>query len=409
MEKIKLSERISKVSPSLTLAITAKAKAMIEAGEDVVPFGAGEPDFPTPRHIAEAAKRALDEGLTKYTPSAGLPQLRREICRKLKEENNLEYDPSQIIVSNGAKQSVFNACFALLNDGDEAIIPAPYWLTYPETVKLCGGVPVILPARSENGFKITAEELESAITPKTKLLIFNSPCNPTGAVYSEKEIREIAAVCVRRGVFVLSDEIYEKLVYGGVKHFSIASVSEEMKNLTVTVNGVSKTYAMTGFRIGYLAAPKEIAAAIDSFQSHATSNACTISQYAAIEALSSPGEEVQKNGGYFRAAAQRAFKGGGKNQGRAVRPTGRRVLRHAEYRRGVRKIGKRKNDPRFRRFLRRASGRKKGGGDPREGFRRGRIYPPFVHVVRRKNRKGHGAHRRIFRKRATRLIVLLEA
>ena len=256
MEKIKLSERISKVSPSLTLAITAKAKAMIEAGEDVVPFGAGEPDFPTPRHIAEAAKRALDEGHTKYTPSAGLPQLRREICRKLKEENNLEYDPSQIIVSNGAKQSVFNACFALLNDGDEAIIPAPYWLTYPETVKLCGGVPVILPARSENGFKITAEELESAITPKTKLLIFNSPCNPTGAVYSEKEIREIAAVCVRRGVFVLSDEIYEKLVYGGVKHFSIASVSEEMKNLTVTVNGVSKTYAMTGFRIGYLADKK---------------------------------------------------------------------------------------------------------------------------------------------------------
>lgn len=323
MEKIKLSERILKVSPSLTLAITAKAKAMIEAGEDVVPFGAGEPDFPTPRHIAEAAKRALDEGHTKYTPSAGLPQLRREICRKLKEENNLEYDTSQIIVSNGAKQSVFNACFALLNDGDEAIIPAPYWLTYPETVKLCGGVPVILPARSENGFKITAEELESAITPKTKLLIFNSPCNPTGAVYSEKEIREIAAVCVRRGVFVLSDEIYEKLVYGGVKHFSIASVSEEMKNLTVTVNGVSKTYAMTGFRIGYLAAPKEIAAAIDSFQSHATSNACTISQYAAIEALSSPGEEVQKMADIFARRRNALLKAAEKIKGaQCVRPDG---------------------------------------------------------------------------------------
>ena len=249
--------------------------------------------------------------------------MRREICRKLKEENNLEYDPSQIIVSNGAKQSVFNACFALLNDGDEAIIPAPYWLTYPETVKLCGGVPVILPARSENGFKITAEELESAITPKTKLLIFNSPCNPTGAVYSEKEIREIAAVCVRRGVFVLSDEIYEKLVYGGVKHFSIASVSEEMKNLTVTVNGVSKTYAMTGFRIGYLAAPKEIAAAIDSFQSHATSNACTISQYAAIEALSSPGEEVQKMADIFARRRNALLKAAEKIKGaQCVRPDG---------------------------------------------------------------------------------------
>ena len=294
MENTRLSKKISGVAPSLTLAITAKAKAMKAAGEDVVSFGAGEPDFPTPAHIVEAAKRALDEGRTKYTPSAGLPALREAICRKLKADNDLSYEPSQIIVSNGAKQSVFNACFALLNEGDEAIIPAPYWLTYPETVKLCGGVPVILPARSENGFKITAEELENAITPKTKLLIFNSPCNPTGAVYSEAEIRAIAAVCLRRGVYVLSDEIYEKLVYDGAKHFSIACVSEEMKDRTITVNGVSKTYAMTGFRIGYLAAPKDIAAAIDSFQSHATSNACTISQYAAIEALASPASEAEE-------------------------------------------------------------------------------------------------------------------
>lgn len=290
----RLSDKISGVAPSFTLAITAKAKAMKAAGEDVVSFGAGEPDFPTPAHIVSAAKRALDEGRTKYTPSSGLPALKQAICRKLKEENSLLYEPSQIVVSNGAKQSVYNACFALLNVGDEALIPAPFWLTYPETVKLCGGTPVILPAKIENGFKITAEEVEKAITPKTKLLIFNSPCNPTGAVYSEEEIRAIGEVCVRRGIYVLSDEIYEKLVYDGAKRFSIASVSEAMKDLTITVNGVSKTYAMTGFRIGYLAAPKDIAAAIDSFQSHATSNACTISQYAAIEALSSPPCETEK-------------------------------------------------------------------------------------------------------------------
>lgn len=289
----RLSARISNVSPSLTLAITAKAKAMKAAGEDVVSFGVGEPDFPTPAHIVEAAKRALDDGQTKYTPSSGLPALKKAICKKLQEENGLSYEPSQIIVSNGAKHSVFNVCYALLNEGDEAIIPAPYWLTYPEAVKLCGGVPVTVETCAENGFKMTAEQLEKAITPKTKLLIFNSPCNPTGAVYTKEEIVSIAEVCVKHGVFVLSDEIYEKLLYNGAKHFSFAAVSKEAKDLTVTVNGVSKTYAMTGFRVGYLAAPKDIAAAIDSFQSHATSNACTTSQYAAIEALSSSEEEVK--------------------------------------------------------------------------------------------------------------------
>lgn len=289
----RLSARISKVSPSLTLAITAKAKAMKAAGEDVVSFGVGEPDFPTPAHIVEAAKRALDDGQTKYTPSSGLPALKKAICKKLQEENGLSYEPSQIIVSNGAKHSVFNVCYALLNEGDEAIIPAPYWLTYPEAVKLCGGVPVTVETSAENGFKMTAAQLEKAITPKTKLLIFNSPCNPTGAVYTKEEIVSIAEVCVKHGVFVLSDEIYEKLLYNGAKHFSFAAVSKEAKDLTVTVNGVSKTYAMTGFRVGYLAAPKDIAAAIDSFQSHATSNACTTSQYATIEALSSSEEEVK--------------------------------------------------------------------------------------------------------------------
>ena len=290
----RISARISAVSPSLTLAITAKAKAMKAAGEDVVSFGVGEPDFPTPAHIVDAAKRALDNGQTKYTPSSGLPALKQAICKKLYEENGLEYKPSQIIVSNGAKHSVFNVCYAILSEGDEAIIPAPYWLTYPEAVKLCGGVPVAVEGKSENGFKITAEQLENAVTPKTKLFIFNSPCNPTGAVYTQEEIESLAAVCVKHNIFVLADEIYEKLLYDGAEHFSFAAVSKQAKDLTVTVNGVSKTYAMTGFRVGYLAAPDDVAAAIDSFQSHATSNACTISQYAAIEALSSPEEEVKK-------------------------------------------------------------------------------------------------------------------
>ena len=205
--KERLTKRISSVAPSLTLAITAKAKAMKAAGEDVVSFGAGEPDFPTPAHIAEAAKRAIDEGKTKYTPSSGLPALKEAICKKFREENGLEYEPSQIVVSGGAKHSVFNVCFALVDEGDEVIIPAPYWLTYPETVKLCGGVPVALNTFPENGFKFTAEQLENAITPRTKMLIFNSPCNPTGATYTEEEIRAIAAVCVKHKIFVLADEI----------------------------------------------------------------------------------------------------------------------------------------------------------------------------------------------------------
>ena len=285
---------MSAISPSFTLAITAKAKAMKAAGEPVVSFGVGEPDFNTPKNIIDAAKAALDKGYTKYTPSSGLLPLRKAICEKFKKDNGLDYDPSQIIVSDGAKHSIFNACFALIEEGDEVIIPAPYWLTYPEVVKVCGGVPVYLECRKEDKFKFTPARLAAAITPKTKMLIFNSPSNPTGAVYTEEEVRAIAKVCEEKEIFVLSDEIYEKLCYDGVKPFSVAACSEKMKELTVTVNGVSKTYAMTGWRVGYLAAPKDVAKAIDSFQSHATSNACSISQYAAIEALASPAEEVQK-------------------------------------------------------------------------------------------------------------------
>ena len=284
---------MASVSPSLTLAITAKAKALKEAGENVISFGVGEPDFNTPEHIVEAAKTALDKGFTKYTPSSGMPALKKAICEKFQKENGLTYTSDQIVVSNGAKHSVFNVCFALLDEGDEVIIPAPYWLTYPEAVKVCGGVPVFVEGKKENGFKITAEQLKNAITDKTKMLIFNSPNNPTGAVYNEAEVRAIAKVCEEAEIFVLADEIYEKLCYGAKKPFSIAACSDKMKNLTVTVNGVSKTYAMTGWRVGYLAAPQDVASAIDSFQSHATSNASSISQYATIEALKAPEEEVQ--------------------------------------------------------------------------------------------------------------------
>ena len=290
--KNRVAKRMSALAPSLTLAISAKAKAMKAAGESVISFGVGEPDFNTPLHIINAAKTALDNGHTKYTPSSGLLPLRKAICEKFEKDNGLSFEPSQIIVSNGAKHSIFNACFAVLEEGDEVVIPAPYWLTYPEVVKVCGGVPVYIDCKKENKFKFSAEDLKAAITPKTKMLIFNSPSNPTGAVYSEEEVRAIAKVCEEAEIFVLADEIYEKLCYNGVKAFSIAKCSEKMKELTITVNGVSKTYAMTGWRVGYLAAPKDVAKAIDSFQSHATSNASSISQYATIEALASSEEEI---------------------------------------------------------------------------------------------------------------------
>ena len=290
--KSRVAKRMEAISPSLTLAISAKAKAMKAAGESVVSFSVGEPDFNTPDHIIQAAKTALDNGHTKYTPSSGLLPLRKAICEKFQKDNGLEYEPSQIIVSNGAKHSMFNACYALLDEGDEVIIPEPYWLTYPEVVKVCGGVPKYLSCKKENKYKFSAEDLKNAITPKTKMLIFNSPSNPTGAVYNEEEVRAIAKVCEDAEIFVLADEIYEKLCYNGVKPFSIAKCSEKMKELTITINGVSKTYAMTGWRVGYLAAPKDVAKAIDSFQSHATSNASSISQWATIEALKSTDEEI---------------------------------------------------------------------------------------------------------------------
>ena len=269
----------------MTLAISAKANELKAAGVKVINFGVGEPDFNTPEHICKAAKDALDKGYTKYVAAAGLPALKKAVAKKLKTENGLDYDPSQIIISNGAKHSIFNAVFATINPGDEVLIPKPYWLTYPEVVKSCGGVPEYIYATPRHGYKITAAQVEAAIRPQTKMLIFNSPCNPTGAVYSEEEIRAIAEVCVKHNIVVLADEIYEKLIYGGETHFSIAQCSPEMKDLTIVINGVSKSYAMTGWRLGYLACPANVAKAIASFQSHSTSNVNTMTQYAALAAI----------------------------------------------------------------------------------------------------------------------------
>ena len=268
----------------MTLAISAKANEMKANGEKVISFGVGEPDFNTPEHIVRAAKDALDKGYTKYVAASGLPALKKAIANKLKRENGLDYDPSQIVVCNGGKHAIYNAMFAVLEEGDEVLIPKPYWLTYPEVVMCCGGVPVYIYATPRHGYKVTAAQIEAMITPRTKMLILNSPCNPTGAVYTEEEIRAIADVCVRHNIVVLSDEMYEKLIYGGEKQFSIASISPEMKELTIIVNGVSKSYAMTGWRLGFVAAPKHVAKAIGSFQSHTTSNVNTITQYAAIAA-----------------------------------------------------------------------------------------------------------------------------
>ncbi len=282
---IQVSDRIKAIAPSMTLAISAKANELKASGVRVINFGVGEPDFNTPEHICRAAKDALDKGYTRYVAAAGLPALKKAIVKKLKTDNNLEYEPSQIIVSNGAKHSIFNAIFAVINPGDEVLMAKPYWLTYPEVVKSCGGIPEYIYAKPRHGYKITAAQLENAITPRTKMFIFNSPCNPTGAVYTEDEIRAIAEVCVEHNIVVLADEIYEKLIYGGETHFSIAQCSPEMKDLTIVVNGVSKSYAMTGWRLGYLACPENVAKAIASFQSHSTSNVNTMTQYAAVAAL----------------------------------------------------------------------------------------------------------------------------
>jgi len=291
---MELAHRATILTPSLTLAIDSKAKAMKAEGIDVCSFGAGEPDCDTPEHIKAAAMASLDGGFTKYTPSSGIPELRQAISEKFKHDNGIDYKPNQIIVSNGAKHSCYNAVLAVCEPGDEVIIPAPYWLSYPEMVRLAGGEPVIVHTKEENDWKMTAEEFESAMTPRTKMVIINSPGNPSGSVYSKEELEALVEIAAGEDIFILSDEIYEKLTYDGAQHVSVASLSKTAYDLTITINGFSKAYAMTGWRLGYLGAPESIAKAIDAIQSHSTSNPCSFAQQGGLAALKGDQSAVEE-------------------------------------------------------------------------------------------------------------------
>ena len=289
---IKLAARVQQVTPSMTLAISAKAKAMKTEGLDICSFSAGEPDFDTPAHIREAAKQALDSGKTRYGPAAGEPQLRRAIATKLRTDNNLPYNPENIIVTNGGKHSLYTLIMATVEPGDEVLIPAPYWVSYPEMVKLAGGTPVIVNTTAESTYKITAEQLRQAFTPSTRLFVLNSPSNPTGMVYTPEELEAIAQVIVEADIWVVADEIYEKILYDGAQHISIGSLNEAIFERTIVSNGFAKAYAMTGWRLGYLAAPAPIIKAVNTLQSHSTSNVCTFAQYGAIAALTGPTDDL---------------------------------------------------------------------------------------------------------------------
>lgn len=280
-----LSNRVNKIAPSITLAVSAKAKQMQAEGIDVVGFGAGEPDFDTPEPIKEAGIAAIKSGFTKYTADSGIPELKKAVCEKFKKDNNLDYEPAQILISCGAKHSLFNAIFSICDDGDEVIIPAPYWVSYEEQVKMAGATSIIVNTSEENEFKLTKELFKQAITSKTKAIILNSPCNPTGTVYTKEELETLTDVAVENGIYIISDEIYEYLVYDGMQHFSIAALDQKVKDITITINGVSKAYSMTGWRIGYAAGQKEIIKAMSNVQSHSTSNPTSISQKAALSAL----------------------------------------------------------------------------------------------------------------------------
>ncbi len=280
-----LSARAAAVHESSTLAVDSLAKKLKAEGKPVVSFGTGEPDFDTPVHIKAAAIKAIEEGKTKYTPAAGLPALRQAIADRLLADTGVSYESSQIVVASGAKHSIFVALMCLLNPGDEVIVPAPYWVTYTESVAMAGGVPVVVNCEEKAGFKMTAAQLEAAVTPKTKLLILNNPSNPTGMFYNKEELEALCAVCVKHDLYILSDEIYFSLLYDGREFTSVAALSEEIKERTIIVNGVSKSYAMTGWRIGYTASNKTLAKLMTNYLSHSTSAPSTISQWAAIEAL----------------------------------------------------------------------------------------------------------------------------
>lgn len=299
---MKLAQRITGIKPSVTLAIAAMAKAMQQDGKDICSFSAGEPDFDTPEHIKDAAKQALDRGKTKYGAAAGEPQLREAIAHKLQRDNNLNYSAANILVTNGGKHSLYNLMVTLIDPGDEVVIPAPFWLSYPEMVKLAGGIPVIVDTDSSTDYKISPEALNAAITPKTKLFILNSPSNPSGVVYTRAELQALAKVIVDRDILVVSDEIYEKIIYDGVEQVSIGALGEDIFQRTIISNGFAKAYSMTGWRVGYLAAPLALIQAASALQGHSTSNVCTFAQYGAIAALEGSQECMET---MRRAFAQR--------------------------------------------------------------------------------------------------------
>ncbi len=289
----KISHRAASLTASLTLAIDAKAKQMKAEGVDVVGFGAGEPDFDTPQHIKDACAKALADGFTKYTPAAGIPELRQAVADKFKRDNGLTYKPSQVIISCGGKHSCYNVILATCEEGDEVIIPAPYWLSYPEMVRLAGATPVIIETSDQTEFKVTPAQLRAAITPRTRLFILNTPSNPTGSLYSREEIKALGDICIEKGVLIMSDEIYEKLVYGGAEHVSVASFSQAHYEHTIIVHGFAKAWSMTGWRLGFLAAPEPIAKAIDAIQGHSTSNPTSFAQKGGVAALNGPQDHLK--------------------------------------------------------------------------------------------------------------------
>lgn len=287
-----LSKKANSISPSITLEITGKANELKAQGVNVMSFAAGEPDFNTPRNIIEAGIKAMDDGYTKYTKTSGIVELRKAICKKLHQENNLNYSEEQIVVSTGAKQCLANTFLAILNKGDEVILQNPCWVSYTELIKLADGVPVIVNCDENDGYKLSAKNIEKAVTSKTKAILLNSPHNPTGIVYNKNELEEIAQIAKKYNLIIISDEIYEKLIYDGEEHVSIASLSEDAYERTIVINGLSKTYAMTGWRVGYTASSTKLAKVMSSVQSHMTSNVCSISQYAALEALTGPQDSI---------------------------------------------------------------------------------------------------------------------
>lgn len=291
---MRLADRLKKVNPSSTLAITSKAKKLKSEGFDIVTLAAGEPDFDTPDFVKLAAIEAINSGFTKYTPTSGIPELKKLICDKFKKDNSLEFSPNQIVVSCGAKHSLFNTFLVLVNPGDEVLIPFPYWVSYPEMVNLCQGTARFIKTSPKNSFKLNPSDLIKQINERTKILVLNSPSNPTGCVYTKDELKEIADICVKNNIFVISDEIYEKLIYDGLTHVSIASFGKEIKDLTITVNGFSKSYSMTGWRLGYLGANEVIAEAVSRLQDHSTSNPNSITQKAGLAALNAPEEFFSK-------------------------------------------------------------------------------------------------------------------